>query len=231
LRWPGYQFLPELLANPHVVPSPADGALLAVAKNRLDLVDENQISTADALIGGTDLKPEHSDHRFGPVIALTREQLPELADLADRCREALRRLGPGAARDRLCRTAAMQWGQPSDSVAAVIDARHVPEAEPYRALLLFLHEQWEDYDADDPDGNLLYEAWRDLVEVRQCLFQGHWISEQARRRGRADPKDRWEKELKARGQRPRTGPAPLNPTVPYSGFSGGAGMGPGAGGG
>jgi hypothetical protein len=181
-RWSGDTSLPNRIvvdvtvANPHVVP-PDSGrnVLLAVAKDRLDLIDFTRAQTADALFLGTRLSRD---------------------DLADEYRRALRALPPGAARERLCYIASCGERGVEEAVAAVIEAGYAPEGRRDRAVFLYLTEQWDRYDAVDPDGELLYAAYADLH--RSSGHGAHsrkWsILHTARRNGRPDPAVRYLEE-------------------------------------
>jgi hypothetical protein len=145
--------------------------------------------TADTLVRGTEL---------------------EDAVVADKYERALRRLGPGPARERLCQIARH----------AAVDAGYLPENERDRAVFLYLTQQWELYDAADPDGQLIHRAW---VASRMATFWGDRslsdeISEVARRAGRPDPLARW---LQNRPE-PRTDPTERRTgrRGPIGGYSG-----------
>jgi hypothetical protein len=192
-------FLPDplvaeaVVANPHVVPRASGDVLLAVAKDRLDLVDDDEADTADALLRGTGL-----------------------TGMAERYRRALRQLGPGAARERVCEIA--QWrGMPGqqEALSAAIDADYLPADERDRAVFLFRTEQWERYAAADPDGELLYAAWvaSRTSHDQAVISLSYEISEVARRTGRTDPAERWlasQPPVKTElGERPSRGRGPI----------------------
>ncbi|MCG8919707.1 hypothetical protein L6E12_28425 [Actinokineospora sp. PR83] len=153
-----------VMANQHVTPRDAGDTLLAVAKDRLDLLDHDRAGTADTLLKGL-----------------------RLPGLADKYRRALRTLRPGAARERVCEHARWLYNEGDEARAAAIDAGYLPEGGRDRVLFLYLTEQWELYDAADPGGDVLYDVW---VANRPGL--SHQISDIARRTGRPDPRTRWE---------------------------------------
>ncbi|TLS47617.1 hypothetical protein FE633_03790 [Streptomyces montanus] len=140
-----------LTANPHlpVLPPPSDGdppwythapdVLLALLKGRHDLV-------------GPVLR------RRGPhgVVSSLSDglSLPGPSEFTEACRQALRQLEHPVARDDVCRRAL--YGHEKMRAAAV-DAGYLPSVfdEEHRAVFLFATEQWERYDAADPDGRFL----------------------------------------------------------------------------
>jgi hypothetical protein len=77
-------------------------------------------------------------------------------------------------------------------------------------MFLFLTEQWDRYDAADPAGDLLYEAW--------VAARGHGLAQEitalARRTGRPDPATRW------RATHPLSEPSPASPQRRIGGVSG-----------
>ncbi|MBD0424612.1 hypothetical protein H0H10_36525 [Streptomyces sp. TRM S81-3] len=158
------------VANPHLVP-PGSGknVLLAVAKDHLELLDFTRAGTVDAVLRGT--------------------RLPR-TDLADKYRRVLRALPPGVARERLCEIATVRFNGAEEALAAAIEAGYAPERPRDRLLFFYLTEQWDRYDALDPDGELLYAAYLEEVD-RSAEFRAHslmWdIINTARRNGRPDP--------------------------------------------
>ncbi|MGW0818312.1 hypothetical protein ACWD00_34775 [Streptomyces viridiviolaceus] len=180
--WRDDAFLPNRIvtdvtvANPHLVP-PDSGknVLLAVAKDQLDLLDFTQPGTVDAVVRGT--------------------RLPR-ADLADKYRRVLRALPPGVAQERLCEIAAFRLNGAEEAVAAALEAGYAPEEQGDRVVFFYLTEQWDRYDALDPDGELLYATYLDVHESAD-LGAGSltWsILETARRNGRPDPAARYLEE-------------------------------------
>lgn len=180
--WGDHTFLPDRIvtdvavANPHLFPSGSGKhVLLAVAKDRLDLLDFSRPGTVDAVLRGTGL------HR---------------ADLVDKCERVLRALPPGVARERLCQIAVHRIGPPSEAVTAAIEAGYAPEGQRDRVVFFYLTEQWERYDAVDPDGELLYAAYLEVHQSADLRDHGlTWsIIETARRNGRPDPAVRYLQE-------------------------------------
>jgi hypothetical protein len=83
-----------------------------------------------------------------------------------------------------------------EAVAAAIDAGYAPEGRRERAVFYFLTEQWEKYDAVDPDGELVYAAYLDVHHSPGLSAHGRtWqFIETARRNGRPDPAARYLRE-------------------------------------
>jgi hypothetical protein len=164
--------------NPHLEPEPGgDDAVLAALTGRFEVIDTSQWSTAEALLTGA----EH-----------------DLAPIAEACRAALRALPPGEAREYVCAVAqrgprGLQRGQ---AVAAVTDAGYVPRDPADHPAFFFVTEQWEHYEAVDPDGQALYDTW---TKVHQSQFPDdqmlcHAIEEIAEAYARPNPQDRWDEE-------------------------------------
>ncbi|MHA6626125.1 hypothetical protein ACU61A_11885 [Pseudonocardia sichuanensis] len=204
--WRRPHFLPDPLAaeaavaNPHLVPRERDDVLLAVAKGRLDLIDDEHAGTADALVRGTGLTG---------------------TGLAERYRRSLRRLGPGAARERVCELAQRRsYPDHVEPLAAAIDAGYLPADERKRVVFLYRTEQWERYESADPDGQLLYEIWLESHRSHDWYLHNlsDVISEAARRAGRADPLDRYLATRPVRDTDP-DGPRPARHR-PIGGISG-----------
>ncbi|MEQ4725531.1 hypothetical protein [Nonomuraea sp. B19D2] len=202
-QWRG-RFLPSateteiVVANPHIVPRDSGDTLLAVAKDRPDLIDDDRADTADTLVDGTRLTA---------------------AGLADKYRRALRRLGPGAARERVCELALIRLQGQEEARAAALDAGYLPAGERDRVVFLYLTRQWELYDTADPDGQKIYDAW--VASHTSYVWSdtlADEISETARDAGRADPRDRW---LAAHPERRIAPDAPLpRRRGPIGGISG-----------
>ncbi|RZT79549.1 hypothetical protein EV382_2763 [Micromonospora violae] len=135
-------------------------AVVAILKGRLDLLDSydpaNLVSTLVRLAGGT----------FpAPVAAV--------------CRQWLREMGPGPGRERLC---VLAVEGDAEALAAVRDSGQEPGSPSLLPLFLFRFEQWDRYDAVDPDGTLLDEQCAILDD--DALIQ---LREIARRNGREEP--------------------------------------------
>ncbi|GAB3805642.1 hypothetical protein [Micromonospora zhanjiangensis] len=152
--------------NPHLCrPAPLGRdrtalAVVAILKGRLDLLDSydpaSLVPTLARLAGG----------RFP-------------APVAQVCRQRLRALGPGPARERLCLLAVEG---DTEALAAVTDSGQEPASPTVLPLFLFRTEQWERYDALDPDGALLEEH----IEVLSDRGMAQLV-EIARRNGRKEP--------------------------------------------
>jgi hypothetical protein len=197
-RWRDGTFLPNRIetdvtvANPHVIPfAGRENVLLAVAKDRLDLVDLTQPGTVDTVVRGT--------------------QFPR-QDLADKYRRVLRALPPGAAQERVCQFVVSRLVGADEAKAAAVEAGYSPERQQDRAVFLFLSEQWDRYDETDPDGELLYAAY--LAVHRSADLGAHgltWsILDTARRNGRADPARRYlEENPLPKSRKPGRGHGPI----------------------
>lgn len=179
-EWSHDTFLPfrivtdVTVANPHIDPSGfLRNVLLAVAKGRLDLLDFTQAGTVEAVVRGT--------------------RLPR-ADLADKYRRVLRELPPGVARERLCEIALSRTPEAEEAIAAAIEAGYAPERQQDRAVFFYLTEQWDHYDAVDPDGELLYAAYLEVHHSAIDLGLTWSIKDTARRSGRPDPAVRYLEE-------------------------------------
>jgi uncharacterized membrane protein YgcG len=142
--------------------------LLAVLKDRLDLVDEcvsrrGPWATVGYLLHGA--------------------ALPAPPDFVRRCRTALRGLAAPAAREIVCEK--VMVGD-VEARAAAVDAGYLPADETAHPIFLFVTEQWDRYDRADPDGELLeaYCATRDSYygSVRRWV-----VTDLATRHGRPDP--------------------------------------------
>ncbi|MFI8165590.1 hypothetical protein ACIGAN_04425 [Streptomyces sp. NPDC085931] len=195
-RWDDGGFLPGAsvaqvsTANPHLDPATppgrAGGVLLAVAKDRPDLIDLTRPGTVDAVLNGTRLAS---------------------AELAEKYRRVLRELPEGGARERLCEIACSRMPGYEEAVAAAIDAGYAPEGQRERAVFYFLTEQWEKYDAVDPDGELVYAAYLDVHRSPDLHAHSRtWqFIDTARRNGRPDPAARYLREnpIPRRPQRDR----------------------------
>ncbi|MCW6006028.1 hypothetical protein K1W54_15780 [Micromonospora sp. CPCC 205371] len=161
------QVLGLALDNPHACrPAPAGRrhtglAVVAILKDRLDLLDSYDparlVSRLVRLAGGT----------FPPPVA-------------EVSRRWLRQLGPGPGREQLCLLAGE--GDP-EALAAALDSGQEPEIPSVLALFLFQTEQWERYDALDPDGALLKGQAQDLDDAA-------WdrLVDIALRNGRVEPR-------------------------------------------
>lgn len=89
-----------------------------------------------------------------PLLEASQDDDPELAEPA---RDLLRSLEAPAAREVVCRAAARQGH--AEAAAAARDAGYLPRDEGERALLLFMTEQWDRYEAHDFDHRLLRTAY------------------------------------------------------------------------
>ncbi|MFC8534925.1 hypothetical protein ACFUJY_13340 [Streptomyces sp. NPDC057249] len=128
---------------------------------------------------------------IGRILALLDSDLPD--DVAAAVRRSLRDLAPldplsveGARRQDmrgavLARAIALE----PEAVAAVVDAGYLPEDDDQKLLLplLFLTEQFEPYDREDPDGTRLRAV---LAEERHRYERAHFRTV-AQRAGRPDP--------------------------------------------
>lgn len=181
-EWSDDTFLPgrivtdTAVANPHLDPSDwGRNVLLAVAKDRLDLLDFTQAGTVEAVVRGTQMSR---------------------ADLADKYRRVLRALPPGVARERLCEIALLRTREAEEAIAAAIEAGFAPERQRDRVVFFYLTQQWDRYKAVDPDGELLYAAY--LAVHHSADLRDHgltWsIINVARRSGRPDPAVRYLEE-------------------------------------
>ncbi|MFB6718935.1 hypothetical protein ACFCV3_02200 [Kribbella sp. NPDC056345] len=177
--WYDSIFLPTRLvtevcrANPHVQPSGTDGngVLLAVIKDRLDLLDFTRPHTVDALLHGA-----------------------ERADLADKCLRVLKALPPGPAQERLCEIVPHRAGREDVATKVAVEAGYVPGKLEDRIVFFFLTEQWSRYDAIDPTGELLYAAYAGIQRAAGDHGLTSKLIETARRNGRPDPAVRYYKE-------------------------------------
>ncbi|MBY8871325.1 hypothetical protein K7640_05645 [Micromonospora sp. PLK6-60] len=155
------------LDNPHLCrPAPigaryAGLAAVAILKERFDLLDSYDL---EALV------PTLVRVAGGPCPAPAVEE----------CRRRLRALGPGPARERLCLHAIEG---DAEALAAVADSGQEPASPHLLPLFLFRTEQWERYDALDPDGVLVDEQTRHYDEDVQSD-----LAAIARRNGRREPK-------------------------------------------
>ncbi|GAB3455938.1 hypothetical protein GCM10027570_37030 [Streptomonospora sediminis] len=164
------------VANPHLVPPDSGGnVLLAVAKDRPDLVDFTRAETAESVLRGTGLPR---------------------ADLAAKYRRVLRALPPGDGRRRLREIAVSRTSEAHEARAAVVDAGYAPKRRQDRAVFFYLTEQWERYDAVDPDGALLYAAYCEARASGDPSTRNlhESISRTARMNARPDPADRFRRE-------------------------------------
>ncbi|GAB3083895.1 hypothetical protein [Micromonospora schwarzwaldensis] len=136
---PSQVVLDLALDNPHLCrPAPLGRyhtglAVVPIRKGRLDLLDSYDparlVSTLARVAGRT----------FpAPVVEV--------------CRQRLRALGPGPAREQLC---VLAIEGDAEALAAARDSGQEPESPELLPLFLFRTEQWQRYDALDPDGTLL----------------------------------------------------------------------------
>jgi hypothetical protein len=124
------------------------------------------------------------------VLAILHTDLPD--DVAAAVRRSLRDLGPLGdppvedLRRRWMRRAILARAiklEP-DAVAAVVDAGYLPEDHDQGLLpLLFLTEQFERYDREDPDGTRL----RAVLAEKRYWYEHEHIRTVAQRAGRPDP--------------------------------------------
>jgi hypothetical protein len=198
--WSDKSFLPNDIvtdvgvANPHLQPAGTgrSDVLLAVVKDRLDLLDFTNPYTVDALLRGAQMKR---------------------ADLADKFLRVLKTLPPGTAQERLCKIVTRSLIPDDAATVAALEAGYLPEGLQDRVLFLFLTQQWSLYDAIDPTGDLLYTAF--LQTHRSADLRDHtltWaIIETARHNGRPDPAARYLEEnpvpehTRSDGPRPSVG--------------------------
>jgi len=170
-----------LQENPHLLQDPGEAGatrerragfsevMLAILKGRFDLIDkwsgryEESYAVVSGLLDGIDL--------------------PASEEFKDRCRRALRTLSSRTAQETLCSIAASShaYGSCPEATAAVVEAGYVWEKHP--AVLLFLTEQWDRYDALDPDGGLL----RSYCDSGGGIRYRDQIRIIAERNGRPDP--------------------------------------------
>ncbi len=192
-RWSDNGSLPNRIvtdvgvANPHLQPSGTDrnGVLLAVAKDRLDLLDFTLPSTVDALLRGAEMDPP---------------------DLADKFLSVLKALPPGTAQERLCEIVSHRAIGEDVATKVAVEAGYLPEKLEDRVVFLFLSGQWSSYDAIDPTGELLYAAYVGIQQAAIAYREKHYsvdlsahgltsnLIDTARRNGRPDPAVRYYKE-------------------------------------
>ncbi|MFI7437288.1 hypothetical protein [Micromonospora haikouensis] len=108
-------------------------AVVAILKRRFDLLDSYDPASL-----------------VEELVRLDDKAFP--APTAEGYRRWLRALGPGPGRERLCEL--VTDGYP-EALAAVADSGQEPDSPDLLPAFLFCTEQWERYDALDPDGTLL----------------------------------------------------------------------------
>ncbi|MCZ7422878.1 hypothetical protein O7605_25585 [Verrucosispora sp. WMMA2121] len=124
------------------------------------------------------------------VLHVLDTDLPD--DVAASVRGSLRDLGPSGSSldDDFCRRAMRRAllthavTLVPEAVAAVVDAGYLPEDDDESALpVLFLTEQFERYDGEDPDGTRL----RAILATQSYHYEHEHFRTVARRNGRPDP--------------------------------------------
>ncbi|TDC38910.1 hypothetical protein E1281_38960, partial [Actinomadura sp. KC345] len=157
--------------------------LLALVKGRSDLV--GPIMRIDGPHG---------------VVASLREGVSTEAapEFTEECRRALRHLDHPEARDDVCRSAL--YGE-AEMLAAAVEADYLPSGldEAQKAAFFFATEQWERYDAADPDGSLL---------TAFCVVKRH------RRTKWQDPLDKGIRTASYKSGRPDPHPPPSYTRTP-----------------
>ncbi|NBE79577.1 hypothetical protein [Micromonospora rubida] len=169
------------LDNPHLCrPAPVGQyrtglAVVAILKGRADLLDSYDPASV-----------------VSELVRLAGRTFP--APVAEVCRRWLRALGPGPGREWLCLLAGEG---DAEALAAAMDSGQEPESPNLLARFLFCTEQWERYDALDPDGAL-------LEEHVQGIDEDSWdhLAETARRNGREVPKLQWSSTMLLTGPDP-----------------------------
>ncbi|SCF49459.1 hypothetical protein GA0070563_12258 [Micromonospora carbonacea] len=154
------------LANTHLCqPAPLGKnrtglAIVAILKGRFDLLDSYDPASL-----------------VTELVRLDGKAFP--APAAEGYRRWLRALGPGPGREELCLL--VIDGCP-EALAAVADSGQEPEAPRLLPAFLFCTEQWERYDALDPDGSLLNHYINEEGE-----YAGPYLWTVAERNGRLLP--------------------------------------------
>ncbi|OHV61263.1 hypothetical protein BCD48_40090 [Pseudofrankia sp. BMG5.36] len=134
-----------ILANPHIPAEPRDDIILAVLRDRMDLVDRSRAQTVDMLL---DLTANRN------------------RELAARCSAMLRGLAPGAARDRLCHLALRR----GDARRIVDEQGWYPDAERDRLVFFLLTGGLDRVIEMDPGGQRLLAAYHSLpFEMRTMI--------------------------------------------------------------
>ncbi|WFE37423.1 hypothetical protein [Micromonospora sp. WMMD998] len=135
-------------------------AVVAVLKRRFDLLDSyDPASMASELV------------------RLDAGEFP--APATEGYRRWLRALGPGPGREQLCK---LVIDGHSEALAAVADSGQEPDSPDLLPAFLFCTEQWERYDALDPDGTLIENY---LIEENDDVGSHMWTV--AKRNGRELP--------------------------------------------
>lgn len=166
---PSEAVLALALDNPHLCqPAPVSAyhaglAVVAILKGRLDLLDSYDPAS---------LVPTLARVAGGPFPARAVEA----------CRQRLRALGPGPARETLC---VLAIEGDTEALAAATDSGQEPESPSLLPLFLVRTEQWDRYDALDPDGALLDKHSAGFDE--DVLIELTSIAERSGRRGPNPP--------------------------------------------
>ncbi|MFF3853610.1 hypothetical protein [Micromonospora sp. NPDC002575] len=157
------------LANAHLCqPAPLGRwhtglAVVAILKRRFDLLDSYDPASL-----------------VTELVRLDGQAFP--APAAEGYRRWLRTLGPGPGREQLCLL--VTDGYP-EALAAIADSGQEPETPGLLPAFLFCTEQWERYDALDPDGTLL----NDYID-EEGENAGPYLWTVAKRNGRELPAPR-----------------------------------------
>ncbi|TDC38865.1 hypothetical protein E1211_05700 [Micromonospora sp. 15K316] len=126
---------------------------------------------------------------IGRILAILSADPPD--DVAAAVRRSLRDLGPTDdlsvedLRRRWMRRAVLARALKlkREAVAAVVDAGYLPEDDQELLPLLFLTEQFERYDREDPDGTKL----RAVLAEKRHRYERKYVRTVAKRAGRPDP--------------------------------------------
>ncbi|MFG1904995.1 hypothetical protein [Micromonospora carbonacea] len=138
-------------------------AVVAILKGRFDLFDSYDPASLVA-----------------ELVRLDDRGFP--APATEGWRRWLRALGPGPGRERLCELVTDGF---FEALAAVADSGQEPDSPDLLPAFLFCTEQWERYDALDPDGTLL-----ENYIIKECDDVGMYLWTVAERNGRQLPAPR-----------------------------------------
>lgn len=147
-------------------------------------------------------------HAPKPIVAVLKDQLDKFAeylvpqfshavvrdlldaiefaapeDFIERCRQALRSLPPGAAREQVVQSAILNH---AEAIAAAVDAGYAPAEERDLLVFLFITQQWERYDEADPDGSKLTAYCAKHAHAYVGTYR-HQIEHAAQVSGRPNP--------------------------------------------